>query len=82
MPRIRLPKDWKHRTTRALSNLKKSGVGAVCFWCGHQYRSSEYNPETESAHLLQCPEYPQDGKRKMQKRKDAKPKPFQPEGPK
>jgi hypothetical protein len=73
MPRIRLPKDWKHRATRALSNLKKPGVGAVCFWCGHQYRSGEYSRETESAHLLQCPEYPQDAKRKMQKRKDTKP---------
>jgi hypothetical protein len=56
MPRIRLPKDWKHRAARALSNLKKPGVGAVCFWCGHPYRRGEYSREAESAHLLQCPE--------------------------
>jgi hypothetical protein len=38
MPRIRLPKDWKCRVTRAVTNLKKPGVGAACFWCGHPYR--------------------------------------------
>ena len=75
MPRIRLPKDWKSRATRALSNLKKPGVGAVCFWCGHPYRSGEYSRETESDHLLQCPEFPQDGKRRVQKCKDTKPRP-------
>jgi hypothetical protein len=74
--RIHLPKDWKHRATRALSNLNKPGVVGVCFWCGHQYR--EYGPETEAAHLLQCPEYPQDAKRRIQKRKDANPKPSSP----
>jgi hypothetical protein len=71
--RIRLPKDWKRRATRALSGLKKPGVAAACFWCGHQYRSGEYSPETESEHLLQCSEYPQEAKLRMQKRKDAKP---------
>jgi hypothetical protein len=65
MPRIRLPKDSKYRATRALSNFKELGVGAACFWCGHQYRSGEYSRETESAHLLQCPEFPQDGKRRI-----------------
>jgi hypothetical protein len=65
MSRIRLPKDWKHRATRALTNLIKPGVAAVCFWCGHQYRRGEYSPETQSAHLLQCSEYPQDAKRRM-----------------
>jgi hypothetical protein len=75
MPRIRLPKDSKYRAARALSSLKKPGVGAACFWCGHPYRSGEYSPETESDHLLQCPEFPQDGKRRMQKRKDTKPRP-------
>ena len=75
MPRIGLPKDSKYRATRALSNLKKPGVRAVCFWCGHPYRSGTYSRETESDHLLQRPEFPQDGKRRMQKRKDTKPKP-------
>lgn len=65
MPHLRLPKDWKYRATRALSNLETRGVAAVCFWCGHQYRRDEYSPETESAHLLQCAEYPQDAKRSM-----------------
>ncbi len=65
MPRLRLPKDWKDLATRALSNLKTPGVAAVCFWCGHQYRRGEYNPETEAAHLLRCPDYPQDAKRRM-----------------
>jgi hypothetical protein len=74
MPRIRLPKDWKHRATRALRNLKKPGVGAACFWCGHPYRRGEYGPEAESAHLLKCTEYPQDAKRRMQKQNDTKPK--------
>ena len=74
MPRIRLPKDWKHRATRALSSFKEPGVGAVCFWCGHPYRSGEYSPETESAHLLQCPEFPQDGNRRIQKCTDTKPR--------
>jgi hypothetical protein len=73
MPRIRLPKDWKHRATRGLSNLKKPGVGAACFWCGHQYHRGEYNPETEAAHLLKCTEYPQGAKRRMRKRDDTKP---------
>jgi len=31
MLRIRLPKDWKYRATRALSNLEKPGVAAACF---------------------------------------------------
>jgi hypothetical protein len=75
MPRIRLPKDSKYRATRALSNFKEPGVGAACFWCGHPYRSGAYSRETESAYLLQCPEFPQDGKRRMQKRKDTKPRP-------
>ena len=74
MPRIRLPKDWKQRATRALSNLNEPGVGAACFWCGHPYRSSEYSPEAESAHLLECPEYPEDAKRRMREHNDTKPK--------
>lgn len=65
MPRIRLPKDWKSRASRALGNLKKPGIGAVCFWCGHPYRSGEYSPETESEHLLRCSEYPEEGKRTL-----------------
>ena len=27
--RLRLPKDWKRRATRAIRNLNKPGVGAV-----------------------------------------------------
>ena len=41
-----------------LNNLKTRGVGAVCFWCGHQYRIAEYSREsreTEWKHLLRCP---------------------------
>lgn len=72
MPRIHLPKDWKHRATRALRNLKKPGVGAACFWCGHTYRSGEYSREAETAHLLRCPEYPQEAKRRMLESKDTK----------
>jgi hypothetical protein len=71
MPRIRLPRDSKDRVTRALSSLKKPGVGAACFWCGHPYRLGEFGPEAESAHLLQCPEYPEEAKRRMQKSKDT-----------
>ena len=71
MPRIRLPKDLKSRVTRALSSLKKPGVGAACFWCGHPYRLGEFSSEAESAHLLECPEFPQDAKRRMQKSKDT-----------
>lgn len=74
MPRIRLPKDWKHRATRAFRNLNKQGVGAACFWCGHPYRSGEYSRETESAHLLECPEFPLEAKRRMREHNDAKPK--------
>ena len=70
--RIHIPKDWKRKATRALSNLNNPDVEAACFWCGHQYRIGEYSPETESAHLLQCSEYPQDGKRRIQKRNDEK----------
>ena len=40
--RIHLPKDWKRRATRALSNLNEPDVAAACFWCGHQYRIGEY----------------------------------------
>ena len=71
--RIHIPKDWKRKATRALSNLNKPGVAAACFWCGHQYRIGEYCPETEDDHLLQCSEYPKEGKLRIQKRKNAKP---------
>jgi len=54
-----------------LNNLKTPGVGAVCFWCGHQYRIGEYSGETESKYLLLCPESLQGGKLRMQKRNDA-----------
>jgi hypothetical protein len=69
--RIHIPTDWRRRATRARSNLNEPGVAAVCFWCGHQYRIDEYSPETESDHLLQCVEYPQDGKLRIHKRKNA-----------
>jgi hypothetical protein len=74
--RIHIPKNWKYRATRALSNLNKPGFAAACFWCGHQYRSGEYSPETESEHLLLCPEFPKKGKQNIQKRKasEAEPK--------
>jgi hypothetical protein len=49
------------------------GVEAACFWCSHEYRIGEYSPETETGHLLECPDYPEDAKRRMRKRKDAKP---------
>jgi hypothetical protein len=68
-----MPKDWKRRATRALSNLNRPGVVGACFWCGHQYRRGEYSPETESDHLLQCAEYPQEAKVQMKKRKKTKP---------
>jgi hypothetical protein len=58
--RLHIPKDWKLKTTRALSNLNEPVVEAACFWCGHQYRQhrrGEYSVETESAHLLQRLEY-------------------------
>jgi hypothetical protein len=74
MPRIRLPKDWPYRAKRALRRLNMRGVVAACFWCGHAYRRGEYSREAETAHLLQCPEFPQDAKRRMQKRKGTKPK--------
>jgi hypothetical protein len=70
--RLHLPKDWKLKASRALSNLNEPGVEAACFWCGHQYRRGQYNPENESAHLLQCSEYPQEGKREIRMRKDEK----------
>ena len=65
MPRIRVPKDWRSRAARAFSNLKAPDIEAVCFWCGHPYRTGECSREGESAHLLQCPEFPQDAKRRM-----------------
>jgi hypothetical protein len=71
--RIRLPKDWDYRAARALSNLNEPGVAAVCFWCGHKYRSGGYSPETESDHLPQCSEYPKEGKLRMAKHKNAEP---------
>ena len=73
MARLCLPKNWEFRLPRALSNLNEPGVAGACFWCGHQYRISEYSPETESAHLLQCAEYPKEGKRRIQKHEKAKP---------
>jgi hypothetical protein len=65
LTRLHMPKDWKRRATRALSNLNRPGVVGACFWCGHQYRRGEYSPETEADHLLQCAEYPQDGKLRL-----------------
>jgi len=70
--RIHIPKDWENRAIRALSNLNKPGVAAACFWCGHQYRVGEYSPETESDHLLQCTEFPEEGKLTIQRRKNPK----------
>ena len=70
--RIYIPQDWKRKATRALGNLNESGVEAACFWCGHKYLIGEYSPETESEHLLQCPEYPTEAKRKMKKHKTDK----------
>src|ERR1700732_2641834 len=70
--RIHIPKDWKRRAASALSNLNRPGVAAACFWCGHQYRRGEYNSEAEADHLLQCTEYPEEGKLRLQKRKNAK----------
>jgi hypothetical protein len=29
------------------------------------YRRGEYSPEAEDAHMLQCPEFPEDGKRQI-----------------
>jgi hypothetical protein len=72
MPRIRLPNDLEYRVTRALKNLDQSDAEAACFWCGHQYRSGEYSREAESAHLLQCTEFPQEGKLTIQRRKNPK----------
>ena len=69
MPRIRLPKDGQYRAKRALRRLNRRGVVAACFWCGHTYRRGEYSQEAETAHLLQCPEYPQDAKRRMREHK-------------
>jgi hypothetical protein len=69
--RIHIPKDWKRKATRALTNLNKPGVAAVCFWCGHQYRIGEYCPETEDDHLSRCSEYPKDGKLRIQKLKNT-----------
>ena len=69
MPRLKLPKDWKRKATRALNGLNKSGVAGVCFWCGHEYRIGEFSQRTETAHLLRCPQYPQEAKREMRKDK-------------
>ena len=65
MPRLHLPKNWKDRATRALSKLNKPGVAAVCFWCGHTYRRGEISLEAQTAHLLECPEYPPNAKREL-----------------
>jgi len=68
MPRIHLPKDWPYRAKRALRRFRRRNVVAACFWCGHAYRSGEYSPEAEDAHLLQCPEFPEDGKAQIRER--------------
>jgi hypothetical protein len=69
--RLHIPKDWKRKATRALTNLNKPGVAAACFWRGHEYGIGKYTPETEDDHLLQCSEYPKDGKLRIQKLKNT-----------
>ena len=68
MPTLDLPKDWPYRAKRALRRLGRRSVAASCFWCGHTYRCGEYGPEAEDAHLLQCPEFPEDGKQQIRER--------------
>ncbi len=69
MQRIHLPKDWPYRAKRALRRLGSRQIVAACFWCGHAYRHGEYSPDAEDAHLLQCPEFPEDGKRQIRGRR-------------
>ena len=59
--KIRFPDDTMERTAHALENLEAEGGTAVCFWCGHVYHG--YSREIEKAHLLECPEYPEESKR-------------------
>ncbi len=68
MPRIHLPKDWPYRAGRALRRLGSRKIVAACFWCGHSYCRGEYSLEAEDTHLLQCPEFPEDGKRQIRER--------------
>ena len=59
-----LPKDWKDRAARGFGNLNRAGVEGVCFWCGHQYGIGAHSAETDSDHLLHCPQCPKEAKRK------------------
>jgi hypothetical protein len=46
---------------------RRRNCGAYCLWCGHGYPVGEYTPEAADAHLLQCPNYPEEGKQVIRK---------------
>lgn len=73
--KIRFPDDTMERTVHALENLEAEGGTAVCFWCGHVYHG--YSREIEKAHLLECPEYPEESKRALLSQKHRYPIPGQ-----
>jgi hypothetical protein len=62
----------EHKLRRALRRLSRPGLAGICVWCGHGYRRGEYSPEAEDAHMLQCPEFPEDGKRQIRERQRTK----------
>lgn len=57
-----------HKLRRALRWASRQGFGAACMWCGHAYRLGQYTLETEDAHLLECPSFPEDGKQQIRER--------------
>jgi hypothetical protein len=68
--RLKMPP--MHRVLRAARRASRPGFGAACVWCGHAYRLGEYSPETQDAHLLACPSYPEDGKQQIQKMQERR----------
>ena len=58
----------QHKVRRAVRRASRRGFGASCLWCGHGYRLGEYTPEAEDAHMLLCPNYPDEGKQAIRER--------------
>jgi hypothetical protein len=58
----------QHKLRRAIRRAARPGIGATCLWCGHGYRVGEYTPETEDAHLLECRNFPEEGKQDIRER--------------
>jgi len=64
---IKFPPE--HRLRQAMRRASRHAeCGAFCVWCGYGYRLGHYTSEAEDAHLLECLNFPEDGKNRIRER--------------